>query len=156
MQRSGATVIPDEPETVAFFCCAEKEIRMKRLSSVIVARFVVVLVFLMLFLTACAPAAQGFVELPERVSTGIVAVVLVGVSFVFAKLIAMVPFLKFLENFREPLGLAIAWQLIGFIQNIVPDAYGAVAIIALQLILAVLALFTAAQKLREMRVRGFR
>jgi len=126
------------------------------LSSSIVARLVFVMMFSLLFLTACATAGQGFVELPGDAKAGITAVLLVGVSFVFAKLITLIPLLKFLESFREPLAFAIAAELIGFIQNIVPDAYGAIAILGVQLVLAILAVFGVANELKRRNVRGFR
>lgn len=82
---------------------------------------------------------EGFVALPEDVKIGIAAVVLWLVSFVFAKLIALVPFLKFLEEFREPLALAIAAAAIGWLENALPTGMDNVAILAVQLVLAVLA-----------------
>lgn len=101
-----------------------------------------------LILSACTPARAGFVALPDDVRAGIGAVVLVVVSWVLAKLITLVPFLAFLEEFRVPLASAIAFALVDFIQNAVPDAYGSVAVLALQLVLAVLALFLTFDKLR--------
>src|SRR5690349_9764027 len=65
---------------------------MKKLLSLLVVIGVSLLV-----LTACA-SAQGFVELPGDVANGIVAIVLVAVSWFIAKAVALVPFLKFLEE----------------------------------------------------------
>ena len=116
------------------------------------------LFLLVLVLTACAPAQSAtaqFVELPSDVKSGLTALVVFAVAWVFAKLIALVPFLKFLEQFREPLSLAIAAELIGLIQNAVPDAYGEVAVLALQLALAILALFLTFVKLKERGVKAF-
>lgn len=108
-------------------------------------------------LSACAPAsAQAqFVELPGEVKSGITAVVLVAVSWVFAKLISLVPYLKFLDPFRVPLAMAIAIELIRVVEVAVPDAFGPIAILALQLVLAVLALFGVAEKLKERGIRLF-
>lgn len=116
------------------------------------------ILLLAFLLVSCAPvpALQGFAPLPDTVKVGITAVVLFVVSFFLAKLLALVPFLKFLEEFREPLALAIAAALIGWIESAVPDAYAQVAVIALQLILAVLALFGIGTTLKNKGVKAFR
>ena len=115
-----------------------------------------VFVLFVLLLTACSPAVQGFVELPGDAKAGITAVVLVAVSFFFVKLITLFSFLQFLEPFREPLALAISAELIGWVQNAVPDAYGAVAILAIQLLLAILAVFGFFNVLKTRGVKGFK
>lgn len=84
---------------------------------------------------------EGFVALPDEVKIGITSVVLFVVSFALAKLIALVPFLAFLNAYREPLAFAIAAALIEALQNVIPDAFAAVAILAAQLLLAILAAF---------------
>lgn len=116
----------------------------------------VLTILLALLLTSCSSVRQGFVQLPDGVQRSITVLVLVAVSFAFAKLIALVPFLKFLEEFREPLALAISAALIGWIQNAVPDVYGTVAILAIQLVLAILALFGVANQLKAKRVKFFK
>lgn len=115
-----------------------------------------VLVALAFVLTSCAPLTatqQGFVELPSDAKAGITALVVMAVAWIFAKLIALIPYLKFLEQFREPLSLAIAAELISLIQNAVPDAYGNAAVLAIQLALEIIALYLVFGKLKE---RGFR
>jgi len=99
---------------------------------------------------------EGFVQLPDELKIVITSLILAAVSFVFAKLIALVPFLSFLEQFRQPVAMAVAAALIGWFQNIVPDAYAAVAILGLQLVLAVLALFKVGDVLKERGVKGFK
>ena len=84
---------------------------------------------------------NGFVSLPDTVRVGITAVVLWLVSIVLSNLILLVPFLAFLEQFKQPLSLALAAALIGLVEKAVPDAYARVAVIAIQLVLAVLAVF---------------
>jgi hypothetical protein len=108
-----------------------------------------VLAVLGVFLSACSPIRSGFVALPDTLKADITAVVLVAFSWLLAKLIAMVPAFKFLEEFRVPLALAIASQLIGFIETATPDAFGNVVIIALQLVLAILALVFAGDRLKK-------
>lgn len=126
---------------------------MKRLIRLLVLASLVTLV-----LSACAPQGlrASFVQLPDTLKADITALVLVIVSWLFMKLLELVPALKFLEEFRVPLAMALASQLIGLIEVGVPDAYGQVAIIAIQLILAVVALFLGAQKLKDRGVKAFR
>ena len=118
--------------------------------------FVMLGVLMTLVLAACAPAVQRVVDLPDTLEADITALVLFGVSWVFVQLVTLVPFLKFLDDFKVPLSMAISAQLIGLIETSVPDAYGAVVILALQLILAVVALFLTAEKLKARGVRFFK
>lgn len=111
----------------------------------------IVLVLGVFVLAACSN--QGAVDIPGEVEANILGVVLLAVSWVLAKLIALWAPLRFLEEFRVPLAMAIGSQLIGFIETATPDAYGAVVILVIQLILAILALFLTAEKLRA---RGYR
>lgn len=113
-------------------------------------------VFLLSACTSAQGLTQGFVELPGGVKAGITAAVLVVVTFGFMKLITLVPFLQFLEPFREPLAMAIAAEIITYVQNITPDAYGTVVILGIQLILAILALFKFFEILRVRGVKGFK
>jgi hypothetical protein len=91
-----------------------------------------------------------FAELPSAIKVSIAAVVTWLVSMVLANLILLVPFLQFLEQFQGPLSLALAAAVISYVERIVPDAYGRVAIAALQLVLAVLAVFGIGAELAAM------
>lgn len=107
----------------------------------------------------CSPAngaVQGFVELPVETKARITAAVVAVGAFFFLKLVELVPQLKFLEEFRLPLSLAVAAELINLIQNAVPDAYGALAVAAITLVLELLALVLVFVKLKENGVRGFK
>jgi hypothetical protein len=85
--------------------------------------------------------AARFVNLPDPVKAGITAVILYAVSFLFANLIVLVPFLAFLSAFVQPIAISVSIALIAWIQNAIPDAFGAVAIKAAELILALLAVY---------------
>jgi hypothetical protein len=98
---------------------------------------------------------QMFVAFPDDVKIGIAAVVLWAVSFFFVKLIALIPFLKFLEEFRQPLTLAATAALVGWLENIVPDAFSTVAILGVQLVLALLAVFGVGETLKKRGYRAF-
>jgi hypothetical protein len=113
-------------------------------------------VLVALLLTSCAPAVAQFVDLPDEVEGGITAVVVWAISWLFVQLITLVPFLKFLEEFKMPLALALSAQLIALIENAVPDAFGGVAIAGIVLVLTILALFGVGEVLRKRETPGFR
>lgn len=96
---------------------------------------------------------QTFVALPDPVKIALTGVIVWLVSWLFAQLIAMVPWLKFLEEFKEPLALSIAAALIGLIEGAVPDAYAGIAVAAIQLVLVILAFFGIGNGLKA---RGYR
>ena len=83
----------------------------------------------------------SLIALPDPIKAGIAAVVLYVVSFLLANLILLLPFLAFLEPFKVEVAAAAAIMLVQLIEKAVPDMYEKVAIAALQLILAVLAVF---------------
>lgn len=83
----------------------------------------------------------GFVALPDGIKVSLTAIVTWVVSMVLTNLILLVPFLAFLEQFKQPLSLALAAALIGVIEKAIPDSYAKVAIIAIELVLAILAMF---------------
>jgi hypothetical protein len=110
-------------------------------------------------LSACsgvASVAQGVVDLPNPVETGIQAVILVGVSWLLVQLVTLWKALAFLDAYKVPLAMAISAQLIGYIEVATPDAYGAVVIKGIELLLTVIALFVTAQRLKEQGVKGFK
>jgi hypothetical protein len=90
------------------------------------------------------------IALPDPLKAGITAVVTWLVSMVLANLILLVPFLQFLEQFKGPLALSLAIAVISTIERVVPDAYGRIAVAALQLVLAVLAMFGIGAELAAM------
>lgn len=98
---------------------------------------------------------QTFVALPDPVKIALTGAVVWIVSWLFAQLIAMIPWLQFLEEFKEPLALAIAAALIGWIEAAVPDAYAGIAVAAIQLLLVILAFFGVGQGLKAKGVRLF-
>ena len=108
---------------------------------------VVLLAIVALALTACT--AQGFVGLPDDVQTGINMVAVLLIGYAFAYVVALVPFLSFLEQFKLPLAAAVSAQLISFLQVSVPDQYGDIAIHGLRLLLAVVALLMAGVQLKR-------
>lgn len=112
---------------------------------------------LALLMVACSPTAvQGFVDLPDTVEAGITGVVVWLVSWFFVQLVLLLPFLSFLEEFKQPLALALSAQLIALIENAVPDAFGDVAVAGIIFVLTILAFFGVGQVLQRRGVRGFK
>lgn len=122
---------------------------MKRLS-------LFVLILAVLLLSACSPAVQGFVELPDGIKVRLTAMIVATVAFFFLKLVELWPPLKFLEQFRLPFSLALAAELINLIQNSVPDMYAGVAVAAITLVLEIVALVLVYVKLKELNFRAFK
>ena len=98
---------------------------------------------------------ETFVALPDPVKISMTGVIVWIVSWLFAQLITMVPWLSFLEQFKEPLALSIAAALIGWLENAVPDAYGGIAVAGIQLLLVILAFFGVGNGLKARGVRLF-
>jgi len=84
---------------------------------------------------------RGFVALPDKVKAGIVAVVVWVAAVLFANLLALIPFLSFLEPYIQPAALALAGLLVAKIEEWLPTGYDEIAIKAIELILLVLAVF---------------
>jgi len=99
---------------------------------------------------------ETFVALPDPVKIALTSVVVWLVSWGFAQLIALIPFLSFLEQFREPLALAIAAALIGWVETAVPDAYAGIAVASIQLVLVILAFFGVGAGLKARGVKFFK
>lgn len=127
-------------------------------------RFALWSLFVMsLFLSGCAVAApliRPVIALPDPLKIAITGVVLWVVSWAFAWLATKLPWIGVvLAGYKQPLAMLIAAALISFIEASVPDAYGAVAVAALELILVLLALFGIGARLKESakseKVRAF-
>ena len=84
---------------------------------------IVVLVLVLLPASSAAGSVGvGFVDLPDNVETGITAVIVFAVSWLFVQLITLIPFLAFLDEFKLPLAMAVSAQVITLIENAVPGA----------------------------------
>lgn len=135
------------------FVNSKKEFEMKKY----LAPVVILLTLLLLpAISAAGSVGLGFVDLPDQVETGITAVIVFAVSWLFVQLITLVPFLKFLDEFKLPLAMAVSAQVITWIENIVPDAFGNVTIAGIVFVLAILSLFGIGNQLRKMNAPGFR
>ena len=115
-----------------------------------------VVVVVLLLLPAQAIGGMGFVDLPTGVETGIASVVLFAISWIFVQLVTLWKPLQFLDQFKVPLATAITAQLIAWIEQIVPDAFGGVAVAGIVFVLAILAVFGVGQELAAQNAKGFR
>lgn len=80
-----------------------------------------------------------FVDLPVEQEIAITALVVSLVSLGITALIAYVPWLSFLEAYKEEWGLTAAAIVIVALENWLPSAYPEVSILAVALVLAILA-----------------
>ena len=98
-----------------------------------------------------------FVDLPAGVENAITVLILAIVWFIVNFIIARVPFLSFIGNYANELGLLAAVYVIGQLENILPSAYPEIAILAVQLVVAVLTVIFGLNKFLALRgVRGFK
>lgn len=116
---------------------------------------IIVLLLLLLPSVGGGTGVMPFVDLPNGVEVGIASLILFLASWLFVQLITLFPFLAFLDEFKVPLATAVSAQLIAWIEQLVPDAYGDVAISGIVFILAILAVFGVGAKLAKMNARGF-
>lgn len=99
---------------------------------------------------------QSFVQLPDAVVVSVTALIVGAVVFGVNWLIARVPLLSFLAAYAEQWGVAAAAALILWFQNAVPDIYAAVAVHAVELVLAIIAVYKTLRTLAKRRgVQGF-
>jgi len=80
----------------------------------------------------------------------VTAVVVFVASVAFANLLVLLPFLAPFEQFVNPAAVIIAGALITWIEKSVPDMYGKAAVFAVQLVLALLAVWGIGEGLAAM------
>lgn len=89
---------------------------------------------------------MSFVELPANVQLAVVGLVVVLVNLAVTAAIAYVPWLAFLEQYKEEWGLALGALAVTSIQNWLPTQYPEASVLAVQLVLAILAIVMGAKK----------
>lgn len=87
-----------------------------------------------------------FVELPGDTQLAIIGLVVVLVDLGVTALISYAPWLAFLERYKEEWGLALGALAVKLIQNWLPGQYPEASILAVQLVLAVIAIVMATKK----------
>lgn len=84
---------------------------------------------------------QAFVQLPDEVRATLTGLVIAGVAILFNLAIAHFPFLEFLRKYQAEWSLSLATGLIVWLENLIPDRLGDVAIKGIAFLLAVIALY---------------
>jgi hypothetical protein len=79
-----------------------------------------------------------FVALPDETKAVLAALVLGLVNTAVQLAIAYVPWLSFLEKYKEDWAGAVTVALITWLQNVLPSAYPDVAVLAVNLVLSIL------------------
>lgn len=87
-----------------------------------------------------------FVELPPNTQLAIVGLAVVLVDLAVTALISYVPWLSFLEAYKEEWGLLLGAAAVSAIQNWLPTQYPEASILAVQLVLAIIAIVMGAKK----------
>jgi len=81
---------------------------------------------------------QDLIALPEDVKVGIVLALTAALGFLFS----LIPTVgEFLQGYKSQIALVLGGVIISYIEQAVPGEFQTVAVLALQLILAVLASF---------------
>jgi hypothetical protein len=87
-----------------------------------------------------------FVELPAEVQLAVMGLVASLVSLGVAALIAYAPWLSWLEPYKEEWGLGLGAVALTWLQNVLPGQYPEASILAVQLALAIIAIFMGVKK----------
>lgn len=99
---------------------------------------------------------ETFVELPAEQKIAITALIVGLVATAAQFIIARVPWLGFLQRYAQEWGLLLAAGALSWFQNAIPDAFGAVAIAGVQLVLAIFAVIGFIRAFAKSRnVKGF-
>lgn len=85
---------------------------------------------------------MSFVELPSSTQLAVISVVSTLVALGVTVLIAYAPFLSWLEPFKEQWGAAAGLVALEWLQNVLPGQYPEASILAVQLVLAVIVIYT--------------
>jgi hypothetical protein len=81
---------------------------------------------------------NDFVALPEPTKLGIILAITAALGYLFS----LIPVIgQFLQGYAGQIAVVLGGVLISYVEQITPDAYANVAVLALQLVLAVLAAF---------------
>lgn len=89
---------------------------------------------------------MSFVELPSDVQLAVVGVVVVLVGLAVEFAISYVPWLAFLRNYAQEWGLLLGAVVLEAVQNWLPSEYPEASILAVQLVLAIIAIIMGARK----------
>jgi hypothetical protein len=87
-----------------------------------------------------------FVELPSDTQLAVVGLIVVLVDLAVTALISYVPWLAFLEEYKEEWGLMLGAVAVEAVQNWLPSQYPEASVLAVQLVLAIIAIVLASKK----------
>lgn len=89
---------------------------------------------------------MSFVELPSETQLAVVGLVSTLVALAVTYAIAYVPWLSFLERYKEEWGALAGVAALEALQNALPSEYPEASVLAVQLALAVIAIYLGARK----------
>lgn len=114
-----------------------------------------IVILVVLLLTACAPAAQGFVDLPPALESSVAIVVATLLTLGLDFLIGFAPFLAFLRAYQEGFAISISGLFIAAIENALPTGSESLSIAGVEFALAIALYLLVRLALMRRRVRGF-
>lgn len=119
---------------------------MKRLFSFLIVLIVV---------SACAPMAQGFVDLPPEQEVAITGIVTALFALLLDFMIGVVPWLSFFKQYQEAWSLSLSVLTVQALENALPTGSDAIAVPAVGLFIAVALYLLARTIFKRNGVRGF-
>jgi hypothetical protein len=87
-----------------------------------------------------------FVELPAETQLAVIGLIAALVDLGINALIAYAPWLGWLEPYKEEWGHMAGVAVLAFLQNLLPGDYAEASILAVQLVLAIIAIVMGAKK----------
>lgn len=100
--------------------------------------FQIITIFcIILVLSACAPVAQQFVDLPEGQELAITGIFITVVALLFDFSIGKFPWLSFFKQYQEAWAVALAAVSITALENALPTGSDEISINAVALLIAI-------------------
>jgi len=114
------------------------------------------ILLVLVVLTACAPVAQEFVELPDEQKIAISGIFVAVFALLFDATIGRLPWLEFFRQYQEAWALAASALSTAWLQNLLPTGFEDLSIKAVALLIAIALYLLGRTWLVRRNVSGFR
>lgn len=119
------------------------------------SKFFLLVVLSLFVLAACAPAVQGFVDLPDTQEMAINGIFVAVGALLFDFLIGRFAWLEFFRQYRETWSLALSALAIRGLENSLPTGSNELSISAVALLIAVALYLLSRTTLQRQGVKSF-
>lgn len=119
------------------------------------SKFFLFVVLSLFVLVACAPAVQGFVDLPDTQEMAINGIFVAVGALLFDFLIGRFAWLEFFRQYRETWSLALSALSIRWLENSLPTGSDELSISAVALLIAVALYLLSRTALQRQGVKSF-